>query len=184
MTVTVAASKQSVSDKEAPLRGDIRLLGNILGETIRAQEGEAAFMLIETVRQTAIRFRRGDDTEREQLSSLLDGLSFEQAIPIIRAFSYFSHLANIAEDQHHIRRARLYAIDGSAPRDGTIMRALQRAHDANIDISTIEAFFATALVCPVLTAHPTEVQRKSTLDRERELAKLVAERDRPSNTPE
>src|SRR5262249_45689398 len=106
----------------------------------------------------------------------LDGLSRDDVIRIIRAFSYFSHLANIAEDQHHIRRARSHAIAGSAPRQGTFMLALERARKAGIERRALEEFFVTALVCPVLTAHPTEVQRKSPLDREREVARLLAER--------
>jgi phosphoenolpyruvate carboxylase len=172
------------SEKEAPLREDIRLLGRILGDTIRAQEGEAVFDLVETVRQTAIRFQRKDETARARLDTILKGLSRDQSTLIIRAFSYFSHLANIAEDQHHIRRARSHAIAGSAPREGTVVLALDRVRKAGIARAEVETFFADAFVCPVLTAHPTEVQRKSTLDRERDIAKLLADRDRPARTPD
>jgi len=181
----IAATKADEGmDKEAPLRSDIRLLGRILGDTIRSQEGEGVFDLVETIRQTSIRFHRGDEAARARLAAALDGLSRDDVIRIIRAFSYFSHLANIAEDQHHIRRARSHAIAGSAPRQGTFMLALERARKAGIERRALEEFFVTALVCPVLTAHPTEVQRKSTLDREREVARLLAERDRPAHTPE
>jgi len=166
------------SDKEAPLREDIRLLGRVLGDTIRAQEGEAVFDLVETIRQTAIRFHRKDATARARLDTILKGLSRDQSTLIIRAFSYFSHLANIAEDQHHIRRARSHAIAGSAPREGAVVLALDRVRKAGIARAEVEGFFADAFVCPVLTAHPTEVQRKSTLDPERDVAKLLA-RPRP-----
>jgi len=171
-------------DKEVPLRNDIRLLGSILGNTVRAQEGEETFRLVEEIRQTAIRFRRGDDAAQASLGTLLDGLPRDRTIPIIRAFSYFSHLVNLAEDQHHIRRARLHALVDSDARDGTVLKSLQRARESGVDLSAILAFFGSALVVPVLTAHPTEVQRKSTLDRAREVAKLIAERDRGANTAE
>ena len=106
------------------------------------------------------------------------------AIQIIRAFSYFSHLANIAEDQHHIRRTRAHEIAGSAPREGTIASALEKSRAAGLTRANLQAFFAQAFICPVLTAHPTEVRRKSTLDREREIAALLAYRDRTLLTPE
>ena len=94
------------------------------------------------------------------------------------------HLANIAEDQHHIRRTRAHALGASAPREGTMAHALVRARDAAISRSKLQNFFTNAIVCPVLTAHPTEVRRKSTIDREMDVAHLLAERDRLRLTPE
>src|SRR5216683_3615320 len=174
-----------VPDKDLPLRDDIRLLGRILGDTVRDQEGEAVFEIVERIRQTSIRFHRDEDeTARRKLGATLDGLSCDQTIQIIRAFSYFSHLANIAEDQHHIRRGRMHALAASAPREGTVAYALARAQAAGISRSQLQTFFDNALVSPVLTAHPTEVRRKSTIDREMEVAKLLDERDRIQLTPE
>ena len=87
-------------DKDLPLRDDIRLLGRVLGDTVRAQEGEAVFDLVETIRQSSIRFRRHEDHgARRELEATLDSLSRDQTIDVVRAFSYFSHLCNIAEDQ-------------------------------------------------------------------------------------
>ena len=105
-------------EEDARLRDDIRLLGRILGDTIREQEGEEVFDLVESVRQTSIRFHRDDDViARQELESLLNGMTPRQTTRIIRAFSYFSHLANIAEDQHHIRRiARAWRRLGAARR--------------------------------------------------------------------
>ena len=172
-------------DKDLPLREDIRLLGRILGDTVRSQEGEPVFAIVEHIRRTSIRFHRDEDeAARDELEATLNGLSHDQNIQIIRAFSYFSHLANIAEDQHHIRRTRAHALAASAPREGTMARALARARDAAISRSELEGFFTHALVCPVLTAHPTEVRRKSTIDREMEVAHLLAERDGVRHTPE
>ena len=172
-------------DKDAPLFDDIRMLGRLLGDTIRDQHGAANFALIEHIRQTSVRFRRDDDVgARAELETLLDALSREQTIQVVRGFSYFSHLANIAEDQHHIRRARVHSIGGSGPRPGSLMRALDDALAAGHDQSAITGFFDNALVSPVLTAHPTEVQRKSILNCQAEIARLLDTRDRMQLTPE
>jgi phosphoenolpyruvate carboxylase len=174
-----------VPEKDLPLRNDIRLLGRILGDTVRDQEGAAVFDIVEHIRQTSIRFHRDeDDAARRELEATLDRLSPEETLRIIRAYSYFSHLANIAEDQHHIRRARAHALAGSAPREGTMAHALARARESGIAPDRMREFFATALIVPVLTAHPTEVQRRSTLEREREIAFMLSERDRIELTPD
>ncbi len=172
-------------DKDLPLREDIRLLGRILGDTVRAQDGAATFDTIELIRQTAVRFHReADATARRQLETLISELPSEQATRIIRAFSHFSHLANIAEDQHHIRRTRTHALLGTPPREGTLAAALGRAREAGISRTRLQAFFDSALCSPVLTAHPTEIRRRSGIDREMEIARLLDERDRIAFTPE
>ena len=167
------------ADKDLPLREDIRLLGRILGDTLRAQEGEAVFDLVERIRQISIRFRRDDDLAAKlELTTILDGLAFEQAIQVVRAFTYFSHLANIAEDQHHIRRSRAHAVSGDSPRAGSLAFALQGALTAGVDRAELRLFFQHSLVVPVLTAHPTEVQRKSTLECQMAIARMLDQRDR------
>ncbi|CAH1747435.1 Phosphoenolpyruvate carboxylase [Thauera humireducens] len=173
-------------DKDAPLREDIRLLGRLLGDTVRDQQGAAAFELIERIRQNSVRFRRDDDiAARRELEDMLDALSRDQSIQVVRAFSYFSHLANIAEDQHHIRRSRAHLIAGSAPREGSLAHALEAAlASGTTDAAGLVEFFDTARVSPVLTAHPTEVQRKSILNCETVIARLLDERDRMQLTPE
>jgi len=164
-------------DPEQALMDDIRLLGRILGDVIRTQEGEAAFALIEQIRQLAVAFRRDADHAADRaLKKLLKSLSNAQTVSVVRAFTYFSHLANLAEDQHHIRRRALHERSGTL-QDGSIERTLQRLHDAGIDARQIAAALAHSYVSPVLTAHPTEVQRKSILDAERDIAHLLAERD-------
>ncbi len=172
-------------DKDQALRDDIRLLGRILGDTVRAQEGEAVFETVERIRQTSIRFHRNEErAARGELETILNALSPDSTIQIIRAFSYFSHLANIAEDLHRIRRARAHAHAGSPPRDGTMAAAFARARAAGIPRQAIQDFFDRAEIRPVLTAHPTEVRRKSTIDREMEVASLLSARDRVRLTPD
>lgn len=174
-----------VSDKDLPLREDIRLLGRLLGDCVREQEGEDTFDIIENIRQTSIRFYRDDDAAAKgELENFLNALDPDQAVQVVRAFSYFSHLANIAEDQHHIRRTRAHDIAGDAPRAGTIGNAFAHAHSAGISGAAIRAFFQDALVAPVLTAHPTEVRRKSTMRHEMEVAAQLDERERGHRTPD
>ncbi|HEY0584652.1 MAG TPA: phosphoenolpyruvate carboxylase, partial [Pseudoduganella sp.] len=85
------------ADKDAPLKEDIRLLGRLLGDVLREQEGEEVFAVVETIRQTAVRFRREADAgAAKELDGMLKILTREQTITVVRAFSYFSHLANIA----------------------------------------------------------------------------------------
>jgi phosphoenolpyruvate carboxylase len=166
------------SDKDVPLRDDIRLLGRILGDTVREQEGEEVFELVERIRRASIRFHRDNEiAARRELEATLDSLSADQTLAIVRAYSYFSHLANIAEDQHHIRRNRAHAIAGSAPRPGSLAYTFQRTREMGVEPSALGEFFDRALVSPVLTAHPTEVRRKSTLTRELEIAELLDERE-------
>jgi phosphoenolpyruvate carboxylase len=174
-----------IPEKDLPLRDDIRLLGRILGDTVRAQEGEEVFDLVERIRRTSVRFHREeDDNARQELEEILNGMTPHHTVRIIRAYSYFSHLANIAEDQHHIRRNRAHARAGSAPREGSLAHALTRAREVGIDRERLRDFFRHALVCPVLTAHPTEVRRKSTLNREMDIAAILAQYDRVRLTPE
>ena len=102
--------------EDARLRNDIRLLGRILGDTVRDQEGADVFDLVERIRQTSIRFHRDEDRPaRRELETILDSMSISQTVRIVRAFSYFSHLANIAEDQNNIRQMRGRGANG-APR--------------------------------------------------------------------
>ncbi|QDF97192.1 phosphoenolpyruvate carboxylase [Azoarcus sp. DD4] len=173
------------ADKDQALRDDIRLLGRLLGDTVRAREGDAVFERIERIRKDSIRFRRDDDlTARAELESALDALSRDDTLHVVRAFSYFSHLANLAEDQHRTRRSRAHLIAGSAPREGSLAHAIECAFDAGLDAATLADFFAGALVAPVLTAHPTEVQRKSILNCQTAIARLLDQRDRMTLTPD
>ncbi|MBK9625667.1 MAG: phosphoenolpyruvate carboxylase [Rhodocyclaceae bacterium] len=168
----------ATDEKELPLRNDIRLLGRLLGDTLRDQTGDVVFQLVERIRKLAIRYHRDDDaTARVELALLMTSIPKEHTTHVVRAFSYFSHLTNIAEDQHHIRRARAHALAGSPAREGSLLAALQRMEAAGITNAVLVDFFATAQVNPVLTAHPTEVQRKSILDSQWEIARLLDQQD-------
>ncbi|MFV5214041.1 phosphoenolpyruvate carboxylase [Azonexus caeni] len=177
----------SASDprKDEPLRTDIRLLGRLLGDTVRDQEGDSVFETVEKVRQTAIRFARdGDPASRAELAALLDPLPRDTTQAVVRAFSYFLQLANIAEDEHHIRRRRAHDLVAAPPREGSLLFALDALAESRVSPAAIADFFAHALVAPVLTAHPTEVQRQSLLRNHRDIARLLDQRERLQLTPE
>jgi phosphoenolpyruvate carboxylase len=115
---TITVAKRDAS-KDAPLIEDIRLLGQILGTAIREQEGDAAFERIEKIRRLSVAFERdADAVAGRTLDTLLRSLTSEEAVLVVRAFSYFSHLANIAEDRHYIRRREAHEQDASS-RDQT-----------------------------------------------------------------
>src|SRR6201997_5087498 len=175
----------SALEEDARRRNDIRLLGRILGDTVRDQEGADVFDLVERIRQTSIRFHRDEDRlARRELEQILDSMSTSETHRIVRAFSYFSHLANIAEDQNTIRQMRTRGGAKGAPRAGALADTLAMAQAVGIKPAELRQFFKTALVSPVLTAHPTEVRRKSTMDREMEVAHLLDWRERVQLTQE
>src|SRR5215475_11455527 len=118
---------------EERLRNDIRLLGRILGDTVRDQEGADVFDLVERIRQTSIRFHRDEDrAARRELETILDSMSIAETVRIVRAFSYFSHLANIAEDHNNIRQMRARNAAKGAPRSGVLAETVALAQSAGI----------------------------------------------------
>ena len=176
-TALAAAPAKRAKDNERPLVEDIRLLGRMLGDVIREQDGGPAYELIENIRKLSVAFRRDADHEADKaLKKLLKSLSADQTVSVIRAFTYFSHLANLAEDRHHIRRRAVHERAGES-QEGSIDVAISRLRWAGISPKTISQTLAHSFVSPVLTAHPTEVQRKSILDAERAIAQLLTLRD-------
>src|SRR5262252_6851135 len=105
----------AATDKDLPLKEDTRLLGRVLGDVLRAQTGEEGFARIESIRQTAVKLRRAAPGEaaahvKDELAALLNPLPIAHVLEVSRAFSYFSHLANLAEDVHQTRRRRAHAL--------------------------------------------------------------------------
>jgi phosphoenolpyruvate carboxylase len=159
---------------EKSLRDDIRFLGAILGDTIREQEGEQTYALIENIRKLSVAFHRDADAEAgKSLNKILKSLSSGKAVSVIRAFSYFSHLANVAEDQFTLRQ---FNREDPGKVEGSLKRSFARLNAAKISPKKISETLKQAWISPVLTAHPTEVQRKSILDAERAVGDLLAKR--------
>jgi phosphoenolpyruvate carboxylase len=198
MTRTAAARKAVSSQRKPPqkletadaaaqnraLVDDIRLLGRILGEVLREQEGKDAYELIERVRQLSVAYRLKQDASAGRvLDRLLKNLSADQTVTVIRAFSYFSHLANIAEDRHQVRRQAQLDREGRHA-EGSLAVAFERLHEADHRAADIARMLQHAYIAPVLTAHPTEVQRQSILGAERAITELIAQRDGLQTAPE
>ena len=177
MNTATRRRASDAAEKNRPLVEDIRLLGRILGDVIREQEGKEAFELIEHVRKLSVAYRLKSDAQAGRaLDRLLKNLSGDQTVSVIRAFSYFSHLANIAEDRHHVRRREHHEGQGHQ-QEGSLATAFERLANADIRASEIVKALRHAYISPVLTAHPTEVQRQSILGAERAIAELIGERD-------
>ena len=132
-TATTRSAERAAAGKNRPLVDDIRLLGRILGDVIREQEGKSAFELVERVRQLSVAYRLKRDAQAGRaLDRLLKNLSGDQTVSVIRAFSYFSHLANIAEDQHHLRRRAFHDRLGHL-QEGSLAMAFERLARGGID---------------------------------------------------
>ena len=162
---------------DAPLREDIRLLGRVLGEVIREQSGDDVLALVEATRVEAFRLRRSE-VDRADVAARLDGLDVRSANHVIRAFSHFSLLANLAEDLHHERRRRFHRIEGSPPQKGSLAATFELLDAAHLDADVVARELAGALVSPVVTAHPTEVRRRSVSRVQRQITELIRRRDR------
>ncbi|MEP7061542.1 MAG: phosphoenolpyruvate carboxylase [Betaproteobacteria bacterium] len=180
-TATPAPGETQPQSKDLPLWEETRLLGRTLGAVLRAETGDAGFARVEAIRQTAVRFHRASRKQasaiQAELHALLDGLDVEQSLTVVRAFSYFSLLANIAEDVHQNRRRRAHRLAGDPPQPGSIGHALARLDRTRVPKARIVDFLANALVSPVLTAHPTEVQRKTILECQSAIATLLRTRE-------
>ncbi|MGE0447221.1 MAG: phosphoenolpyruvate carboxylase, partial [Vicinamibacterales bacterium] len=170
-------------DPHRSLRDDVRLLGALLGETVRAREGVDVFRAVERVRALAKSSRAGDAAGAEELTRTLTGLPVEVALPLARAFSHFLNLANVAEQHHRIRRRRTYQRDASAaPQRGSCAETFPRLVAAGVAPERLHDAVSTLRIELVLTAHPTEVSRRTMIHKYNRLAALLARRDRPDLT--
>jgi phosphoenolpyruvate carboxylase len=162
---------------DAPLRDDIRLLGRVLGEVIGSQAGEDVLDLVESTRVEAFKIRRSE-VDRAELAKRLSGLDIRSSNHVIRAFSHFSVLANLAEDIHHERRRRFHRREGSPPQPGSLAATMALLDRADLEADVVARELAGALVCPVVTAHPTEVRRRTISQVQRHITDLIRQRDR------
>src|SRR5271165_2500221 len=170
----IGAVQRTLTGREAtePMRDDIRLLGTILGDTVREQNGDEVFALVERARVASFRLRRSE-IERAEVARMFEGIDIHQAIPEIRAFSHFALLANVAEDIHRERRRAIHLAAGDPPQDSTLAATYLKLDAADLDASTVAAALAGALVSPVITAHPTETRRRTVFDTQHRITQLM-----------
>ena len=155
-----------------PMREDIRLLGALLGDTVREQTGEEVFDLVERARVESFRVRRSE-IDRAELASLFDGIDIHQAIPVIRAFTHFALLANVAEDIHRERRRAVHVAAGEPPQNSSLAATYLKLDSAELDSATVADALTGALVSPVITAHPTETRRRTIFDTQHRITELM-----------
>jgi phosphoenolpyruvate carboxylase len=170
-------------DPHKPLRDDVRLLGELLGDTLKARAGEAVFQTVERVRTLAKSARAGRDDDFRALADDLSRMPLDDALPVARAFSHFLHLANIAEQHHRIRRRRAYQRDPLArPQRGSCEDAFAVLLAEGIGPERLHEAVCALQIELVLTAHPTEVARRTLAHKYNRIAAALAVRDRPDLT--
>ncbi|HEY9900033.1 MAG TPA: phosphoenolpyruvate carboxylase [Pantanalinema sp.] len=178
-------SSQDGPDKDAPLRHDIRWLGELLGETLRHQGGESLFALEERLRALSKGFRQ-DPTARleDAICDLISGLSVSEATGVVRAFSIYFGLVNAAEQHHRVRRRReSQLVPGAPPQPGSLLHTLSGLHAAGVTPAALQEALDRLRLGLVVTAHPTEPNRKSVLSKWTRIGQLLYARDACALTP-
>lgn len=170
----IGAVRRTQVGREAtePMREDIRLLGAMLGDTVREQNGDEIFDLVERARVGSFRVRRSE-IDRNELAQLFDGIDTKKAIPVIRAFTHFALLANVAEDIHRERRRAIHEAEGEPPQDSSLAATYLKLDAADLDSATVAVALTGALVSPVITAHPTETRRRTVFDTQHRITELM-----------
>lgn len=172
------------SDPQESLRDDVRLLGEILGETLQERAGVGLFDTVERVRALSKGGRAGNERDRESLVELLRTLPIDAAVPVGRAFAHFLTLANIAEQHQRVRRRRERQQDpASPPQQASFDERFAELRRAGVDAETLHAAVAALRIELVLTAHPTEITRRTVAAKHQRIAQTLAHQDRPDLTP-
>ncbi|PXW33785.1 UNVERIFIED_CONTAM: phosphoenolpyruvate carboxylase type 1 [Williamsia faeni] len=166
-----------------PLREDIRLLGGILGQIVRKHAGEATFDLVEKARVESFRVRRSE-IDRTELEELFRDIDVAEAISVIRAFSHFALLANLAEDIHRERRRAIHVRAGDAPQDSSLAATYLKLDSAGLTDEQVGKALADATVVPVITAHPTETRRRTVFEVQHRITELMRFAGRTELTPD
>ena len=165
-----------MSSPDAPLRANVRLLGDVLGHVLVEQEGEELLVLEEQIRSLARDAR--ETGERAELEETIGALSLQQQAAVLRSFSIFFQLTNIAEQHHRLRRRRQYEHEGRVPRE-SLADAVARLREAGVGDDQLLAASIRLEVRPVLTAHPTEASRRTILQAHQRLATALRRLDDP-----
>jgi phosphoenolpyruvate carboxylase len=171
------------SDKDVSLREDVTLLGAMVGDLLREQVGSELFAQVELVRHAAIDRRSADHASEQKLVDALVGLDLDNAEQLVRAFSSYFQVVNLAERVHRVRRLREYQRDRSRPTPGGLEETLGMLQEKSFGLSSIEALIGTLQIEPVFTAHPTESTRRTILEKEHAVVAALLERLDSSLTP-
>lgn len=165
-------SEQQASELDLLLRDKVRILGTLLGQTIERQQGAAMLAQIETIRKQAKKARSGDASEQQELLNSLQQLPDSALVPVARGFNQFLNLANIAEQQHAVSWRAQQSNNDASQMLSTLLDRLEEK-----GITQLSAKIASANIELVLTAHPTEITRRTLIQKYDQISKLLQERD-------
>jgi phosphoenolpyruvate carboxylase len=178
------AEDRRAPESESALRRDIRILGNLLGEVVVSQCGQEVLDLVEKVRAAAKDLRRqGTEECRENFRATIREIPAVYRQEVIRAFALYFQLVNLAEQSHRIRRKREYErTTGSRPQRGSLRNAFHKMWNSGIQADELQSLIHQIGVELVLTAHPTEAQRRTILDKHHQMSLILEKFDDPSVT--
>lgn len=173
----------SSADPHKPLRQNIRMLGDILGTVISTLEGEAILDKVAEIRELSQQARANDKEARKELIEVIKNLDDKELMLIAKAFNQFLNLTNIAEQQHRIRRRLSYKREAEPhPQKGSLEELIPRLLDAGIDKKDIIRHLMDTNIEFVLTAHPTETQRRTMIKKYNKIADTLGRMDSKEQT--
>lgn len=166
--------------RNQPLRADVRFLGDLLGAILQEQAGAAVFETEEALRRGFKALRAGAEGPelKEYLVALVEGLDTPTAAQVLRAFALYFQLVNLAEQHHRVRRVRAYEHEDEArPAPGSLQAVVRRLAAAGVSAQAVRELLDRLVIAPVFTAHPTEVLRRTVLEKHQRLARALDDRD-------
>ena len=173
----------SFPPKDLPLRDDVGTLGRMVGEVLREQCGETLYAQVEAIRSSAIQRREAGAARLEPVERAIGTPDATTSRQLVRAFSTYFQVTNLAELVHRIRRIR-ETLNAGDELTGSLNDEFAELRASGVTDAELEALLERLLIEPVMTAHPTEATRRSLLEKERSIIKRLAERLDPGRTPD
>ena len=173
-----------MSEQYAALRGNVNLLGQLLGQTIKDAQGQAILDKVEEIRALSKSSRSGNEDDRQALIEVLHALSDEELLPVARSFNHFLNLANVAEQFHTVSRFNDVGLGQQNPLTQTLKTLATKAEQGQLDSNHLAETLSKLHINLVLTAHPTEVTRRTIINKHVELSDCLASLERKDNLPQ
>lgn len=170
-----------MSEQYAALRGNVNLLGQLLGQTIKDAQGQAILDKVEEIRALSKSSRSGNEDDRQALIEVLHALSDEELLPVARSFNHFLNLANVAEQFHTVSRFNDAGMGQLNPLTQTLKTLAAKAQEGQLDGNHLAKTLSKLHINLVLTAHPTEVTRRTMINKHVELSDCLASLERTDN---
>ena len=169
-----------------PLQKQVRVVGDLLGEVIKEQEGEVVYDAIEHLRQGYISLRHKDDVEkRQQLMAFIEGLNSNTLKQATRGFNVFYILSNIVEEDYlHRERRQLYRNSNDKLWHGSFLNSISELNETGLTSTQLQTIIDQLRYSPVFTAHPTEARRRTMMALQRRIFQVIDKLNRNELTPE